>query len=142
MADYIHIPNSLIEESKNTPPQQGKRSLEPLRSFAKEHGVPLAILEDTNIENEAEVHKTKADLWQCIEGEATFTIGGEMVEPYTKKNSAGIEDPNELFAKKTAGGKEQVMRAGDWLWIPAGLPHTHRAKGTARFFVIKVPNIE
>lgn len=133
MTDYIHIPGSIIEETKNTLPQQGKRSLEPLRSFAKEHGVPLAILEDTDVENEAEVHKTKADLWQCIGGEAVFIIGGELVEPYTKG------DPNELFAKSIVGGKEQIVRAGDWLWIPASVPHAHRAQGTARFFVIKVP---
>ncbi len=132
--NFIFISHSVINETKNTPPTQGKHSLEPLRSFAKSHEMPLALLEDTDVENEAEIHKTKADLWQCIEGEAVFTIGGELTDSYTKGDS------DELFAKEIHGGKEQMVQKGDWLWIPAGVPHTHRAKGTARFFVIKVPN--
>lgn len=135
MNDFIVISHSIIADTKNNLPAQGKHSLEPLRSFAKSHGVPLALLEDTDVENDAEIHKTKADLWQCIEGEAIFTMGGELVDSYTKG------DPEELFAKKIVGGREQIVKAGDWLWIPAGVAHTHRAKGTARFFVIKVPQI-
>lgn len=142
MADYIHIPHAVIEETKNTPPKQGKHSLEPLRSFAKSHSLPLSLLEDTDVENEAEVHKTKADLWQCIEGEATFTIGGELVNSRVKKNADGTEDITEIFAEKISNGQEQMIKKGEWLWIPAGVPHSHRAKGTARFFVIKVPNAQ
>lgn len=141
MKEYIFISHSIVEDTKNNVARQGKYSLEPLRSSAKAHGVPLAMLEDTDISNEAEVHITKADLWQCIEGEATFTIGGEMIDPYMKKNSQDREDPNELLAKEIKGGAEQVVQQGDWLWIPAGIAHQHRAKGTARFFVIKVPQI-
>ncbi|MBI2056285.1 MAG: hypothetical protein HYT37_02800 [Candidatus Sungbacteria bacterium] len=141
MHTYIYIPHSIVEETKKKSPVQGKHSLEPLRSFTKLNDVPLAMLEDTDIVNDAEVHTEKADLWQCIEGEAVFTIGGEMVSPWFKKNTDGTEDKTEIFAKEIAGGDEQVIKKGDCLWIPAGVPHTHRAEGTARFFVIKVPKV-
>jgi mannose-6-phosphate isomerase-like protein (cupin superfamily) len=139
MEKFIFIAKSFVDETLAGSPVQGKHSLEPLRSFAKTNGVPISILEDTDVENEAEVHMTKADLWQCIAGEATFTIGGELVNSRVKKNADGTEDSTEIFAETISEGREQVVREGDWLWIPAGLPHSHRAKGIARFFVIKVP---
>ena len=142
MADCIYIPHAVIEKTEKNLPQQGKHSLEPLRSLTKSNEVPLSILEDTDIDNEAEMHMTKADLWQCIEGEATFILGGEMVNKRVKKNQDGSEDQTEIFAETISGGKEQVIKKGDWLWIPAGIPHQHRARGTARFFVIKVPKAE
>ena len=44
----------------------GKRLLEPLKSFAIGNSLPLNILEDKEISNDAEVHMREADLWHCL----------------------------------------------------------------------------
>ena len=121
-------------------PKDGKTVLEPFRSFAREHGLPFVILEDSRaLANDAEAHRTNGDLWFCLEGEAEFTYGGKMVDPRVKERKDGTRDENELLAHEITSGTEVLMKQGDWLWIPAGVPHQHRAKGVVRFAVIKIP---
>ena len=135
----IHIKSSLIAESLDAKPVQGKRMLEPLSAFAKENTVPLGLLEDTEVSNDAEVHIKAGDLWQCIEGEVTFICGGELEAPEFRKNLDGTDNPNELFAKSIKSGETFLLKKGDWLWIPSGEPHQHSTSTTARLFIIKVP---
>ena len=112
MNSFIHIPKSVINESLAQAPVAGKRQLEPLMAIAKAGGVPLNILEDHQItNNEAEVHTEEADLWLCLEGEITF-----------------ICDDTDV-----------LLKPGDWLWIPTGVPHQHNTSGTARLVIIKIP---
>ncbi len=139
IAECVVISSENIATLLATPTQEGKRELEPLKSFAKENGVPINVLEDTNIENEIEVHTNMGDLWYCLEGEATFLLGGELVDPKIKLNKDGTENPNEIRAQTVTGGEEKTLKVGDWLWIPPGVPHTHSAKGTARLAIIKIP---
>ncbi len=120
---------------------QGKRLLEPLKTFSKEHGVPFNVLEDNNIINEAEVHTHEADLWHCLEGEVKFTYGGEMANPWLKQNADGTLDEREIKAKEILGGTEITLRPGDWLFIPAGEPHAHKTEGVARLVIIKIPKV-
>lgn len=119
----------------------GKRLLSPLKSLSAEHGVPFNILEDKEVSNDAEVHMHEADLWQCLEGKVTFIYEGEMVEPWFGKYADGSEDKNEIKAKEIRGGKEEVLYPGDWLFIPAGVPHQHVCEGTARLVIVKIPKI-
>ncbi|MFA5798505.1 MAG: hypothetical protein WC892_02935 [Patescibacteria group bacterium] len=133
------ITKALLDQTLATPSTQGKRMLEPLKAFSAENKIPLNILEDREVANEAEVHMHEADLWYCLEGEVRFTYGGELVDPWTKKLADGTEDPRELKAKEIKGGSQTVLRPGDWLWIPAGQPHQHSAEGIARLVIIKVP---
>jgi len=79
------------------------------------------------------------DLWYCIRGEVTFIFGGELVNPEAKKNADGKTDKRELSADTIKGGEETILRPGDWLYIPAGQPHQHRASGTAYLMIIKIP---
>jgi mannose-6-phosphate isomerase-like protein (cupin superfamily) len=120
--------------------KEGKTVLEPFRTYARERGLPFVILEDSRaLSNEAEVHKTNGDLWHCLEGQAEFVYGGQMVNPWIKTRKDGTRDENELLAKEISGGATVTIKQGDWLWIPAGVAHQHRAEGVARFVVIKVP---
>mgnify|MGYP001612066114 FL=1 len=128
-----------VEKELAAQPKQGKTVLEPFRTFAREHGLPFNILEDSNTVNSAEIHKDKGDLWYCLEGEAVFTYGGNLFEPRVKENKDGTRDETELLAEKISGGTEVVLKPGDWLWIPAGAAHSHRSDGVARFVVIKIP---
>lgn len=139
--NFTFIPKEKISETLAAAPQDGKRLLEPLKSLSAASGAPINILEDRNVANEAEAHRHEADLWHCLEGEVTFICGGEMAEPWPKKNADGSVDEREWKAKEIKGGTELVMRPGDWLHIPAGVPHQHRCAGTARLVIIKIPKV-
>lgn len=130
----LQIKKEFMQETLKTPATQGKRTLEPLKSFAKENGVPLNILEDREVSNEGEIHEFEGDLWQCLEGEVTFVCGGVLESKKAHPTKEG-----EWTGSGIGGGKEFLLHPGDWLWVPPGEPHLHRATGTARLFIIKVP---
>lgn len=134
----IYIPKSMIDETLAQAPLRGKRNIEPLKSFSKTHGASITILEDTDVINDAEVHAKEADLWGCIDGEVTFLCGGELIDPWYAKKADGSKNQNELKAKTIKGGTKIVLKSGDWLQIPAGEPHQHSCRGTARLFIIKI----
>lgn len=135
----VYVRKEEIEATLATPAAQGKRLLEPLKSRAIAEKIPFNILEDKEVSNEAEVHRHEGDLWHCLEGEVAFVYGGRMVNPWAKKLPDGRVDDLEIKAKEISGGTEIVLKSGDWLWIPAGQPHSHRADGTARLAIIKIP---
>jgi mannose-6-phosphate isomerase-like protein (cupin superfamily) len=135
----FHISKSLMDEALGDTPVKGKRSMEPLKSLAIKHGLPLQVLEDKEVTNDAEVHMNSGDLWHCLQGEVHFICGGELVAPWTKKNVDGSEDKTELKAKEIKNGTKILLKAGDWLWIPPGEPHKHICEDLARLAIIKVP---
>jgi quercetin dioxygenase-like cupin family protein len=139
MAGSVHIEKSLIDETLATAPVPGKKLLEPLKSFTKANGVPVNILEDSEVENKAELHRHEADLWHCLSGEVRFELGGELVDPVAKIRPDGTIDDREWKGSAITGGREVTLHAGDWLWIPAGEPHRHGSTGTARLVVVKIP---
>ena len=126
-----------IQESLGKLPADGKHQLEPLSSISKDKSVPYNILEDHNfLDGQPEVHRHEGDLWGGIEGEIKFIVGGEMVEPYAKEGN-----DMEIKAKKIQNGTEVILKAGDVLFIPAGVPHAHTAVH-GRAFIIKIPERE
>ncbi|OGY63563.1 MAG: hypothetical protein A3I89_01990 [Candidatus Harrisonbacteria bacterium RIFCSPLOWO2_02_FULL_41_11] len=132
-----------VKKSLESIPVQGKKLLEPLKSIATQHDLPFNILEDKDVsDNLAEVHAVDGDLWLCLEGEAVFTLGGELVDPYEVKRRDGVSDSRELKAKKIQGGTNTVLKSGDYLWIPPGVPHVHNVPtGVARLVIIKIPKV-
>ncbi len=135
-----HITSEEIKKTLASEPFQGKHLLEPLKSRALAEKIPLNILEDKEVINEAEVHRHEGDLWQCLEGEVEFTVGGELIEPWPKKNKDGSIDEREWKAKEIKNGTKVILKVGDWLWIPAGEPHQHsKPQGHARLYIIKIP---
>ena len=133
------IKKEMIDEMLTLSSEQGKRLLEPLKTFSSKEGLPINVLEDTNVSNDAEVHRHEADLWLCLSGEVTFICGGELVQGTPRTLKDGTVDEREWKAKEIKGGKETVLKAGDWLHISAGVPHQHRATGTAKLVIIKIP---
>ncbi len=129
-----------IDETLRTAPSQGKHPLDPFMTFARGAGLPFEILEDADVlDNDAEVHTHESDLWLCLEGNPTFIYGGEMVDPREKQLPDGTTDPHQVKAKKIRGGEEAMLHPGDWLFIPAGVPHQHQAKGISRLVIVKIP---
>lgn len=142
MNNCLLVRKEEIEKTLAAAPTQGKKLLEPLKSLAAANKMPLNILEDREIlNNDAEIHQHEGDLWLCLEGEVKFIYGGEMVDPWFKKNADGSEDQREVKAKEIRGGTGSTLKPGDWLWVPAGQPHQHQCAGTARLAIIKIPKV-
>ena len=141
ITNCIYIPRSVTDETLANPATIGKRLLEPLKSLS---GNVINILEDVAVDNECEVHRHEADLWICLEGEVKFEVGGELIEPRAKELKTGGIDTRELKSRprNIRGATMYTLRQGDILYIPAGVPHAHRAAGTARLFIVKVPQRE
>ena len=135
----VYISKEQVDEALSHDPQEGKRLLEPLKSIWQSKGSPINILEDHKVSNDAEVHRHEGDLWICLEGEVSFTVGGKMVDPELGKKADGSDHDLEVKAASIEGGEEHTMRKGDILWILAGEPHAHKTDLTARLFIIKVP---
>ena len=64
---------------------------------------------------QASVHSKDAELFYMIDGTATLVTGGELIEP--------TGNPGEPRGKGIKGGKEQKMSKGDFMLVPAGVPH-------------------
>ena len=62
------------------------------------------------------VHRKTADVWVVREGSGTLVTGGTLVEPKTGSN--GDESGSAI-----RGGVERVIKTGDVVFIPAGVPH-------------------
>lgn len=138
-AEAVFVPKALTDETLAQPPVHGKHQLQPLAAFAKGRGLPVNILEDHQVESgTVELHRHQADLWLCLEGEATFQTGGRMVSPVAKQRADGSVDDREWSSQETKGATTHVLRRGDILCIPAGVPHVHTASGTARLYIIKL----
>ena len=138
--EAVLIRKQVVEETLAQAPVQGKKLLEPLNALAKEKRLPINILEDDHVDhNEAEIHHHEDNLWYCLEGEVNFVYGGEMIDPWFKKLPDGTEDKREVKANEMKDGTREVLKPGDWLWIPAGVPHQHTCSGTARMVIIKIP---
>lgn len=68
----------------------------------------------------AEVHKRLADIWYVTAGGGTLVTGGSLVEPVQT-------DSDELRGRGVTGGQEQHIAQGDFVRIPAGVPHWIRS---------------
>jgi len=81
----------------------------------------------------AEIHQKFADIFYVIRGEATLTSGGTIVE--------GKEvTPGEIKGSSIAGGTQISLHEGDFVHIPANVPHQLFLPkgGEFVYFVIKV----
>ena len=134
---FVYVAQQQVGEILVTAPTPGKTQIEPFHSFMKSQGAPFSILEDTAVEsNKVELHTDEEDVWVCLQGEAWFKLGGEMVDPFPS-TSGGAPNVKEMRSQEVQGATTVIMKPGEWLWIPAGVPHQHGASGTARFMVFK-----
>lgn len=80
-----------------------------------------------------ELHEHFADLFYILDGHATLTTGGAVVDPKTTA-------PGETRGASVKGGTSQELKAGDVVHIAAGVPHQMRvADGeSVTYFVVKI----
>lgn len=82
----------------------------------------------------AEVHKRLTDMWYVIQGEGTLVTGGSL--------SQSTETETDEFRGPTiVGGDERRIGKGDFVRIPAGVPHwISKIEGTEIIYlVVKAP---
>ena len=64
------------------------------------------------------LHGKKSDFMVIQDGEGTFVSGGELVN-----GKAGGEDPGDMRGDAARGGASRVLKPGDVMFVPAGIPH-------------------
>ena len=65
------------------------------------------------------MHVRKSDFMVIREGEGTYLSGGEMIDP----KPGGGGDEGDMHADNVRGGVTRVLKPGDVIFVPAGLPH-------------------
>jgi uncharacterized cupin superfamily protein len=63
-------------------------------------------------------HGKKSDFMVIQEGEGTFITGGELVN-----GKAGGEDAGDMRGESIRNGVSRVLKPGDVMYVPAGVPH-------------------
>ncbi len=63
-------------------------------------------------------HGKKSDFMVIQDGEGTFQTGGELVDGKEQG-----EDPGDLRGTSVRGGVTRVLKPGDVMYVPAGVPH-------------------
>ena len=63
----------------------------------------------------AAIHDKDAELFYVIDGAATIVTGGKLVDP--------TRNGDNVNGKSIEGGTAQVIGKGDFVLVPAGVPH-------------------
>jgi hypothetical protein len=63
-------------------------------------------------------HAKKSDFMVIQDGEGTFVSGGELVD-----GKAQGEDSGDMRGTGARGGSSRVLKPGDVMFVPAGIPH-------------------
>lgn len=82
----------------------------------------------------AEVHKRLTDMWYVIQGEGTLVTGGSL-------SQSTETETDEFRGPSITGGEERHIAPGDFVRIPAGVPHwiTKIDGNEILYLVVKAP---
>jgi mannose-6-phosphate isomerase-like protein (cupin superfamily) len=106
---YQFTPKS---EQKLTPAAGGLYST----SVLAQHDNAQAMITVRNKSGEAEVHHDWEDHIFIQDGEGELTMGGTVEKP---RNTA----KGEIRGSGITGGKTMTVRSGDYVFVPANMPH-------------------
>jgi uncharacterized RmlC-like cupin family protein len=86
-----------------------------------------------NASGEAELHQTKSDVFYVVSGGCTLVTGGTVAKPRTTQ-------PHEIRGPSVSGGQSRKLGPGDFITIPAGVPHQMLLDSGSeiRYAVVKV----
>jgi len=94
------------------------------------------VRRETAAEEGAGSHGKKADLYLIRAGEATLTTDGELISPKPAGGAAGAE--GDVDGTGIRNGKSRMVRTGDVIFIPAGVPHQITAvNGEVQFLLFR-----
>ena len=81
---------------------------------------------------QVEVHDKETDTFYVLEGEATFVTGGTMI-------GGKVTAPNQQRGTDIRGGDVHHLTKGDFITIPAGIPHWFKEiQQPFRYYVVKI----
>jgi mannose-6-phosphate isomerase-like protein (cupin superfamily) len=107
-----HEVRQLIAKAKADRKGDAPITVEPVLSL----GSYRANLEYRPIAGPAALHETENELMVVVEGAATLTLGGALVDP-RRTNPANQSAPSIL------GGTDTAIAKGDFILVPHGTPH-------------------
>lgn len=92
----------------------------------------IALFSHRTADGTPEQHGKWTDVMVMLQGEVTLTYGGTL-------SGNAVDANGESHGGTIAGGTTVMLHAGDYLRVPAGVPHLMTApKGDFRYFVTKV----
>jgi mannose-6-phosphate isomerase-like protein (cupin superfamily) len=84
------------------------------------------------VPGQVEIHAKETDIFYVTDGEATIVTGGTMV-------GGRQTAPNQLRGSDVKGGESRLLKKGDVIVIPAGVPHWFKeVSPTINYLTIKV----
>jgi mannose-6-phosphate isomerase-like protein (cupin superfamily) len=79
----------------------------------------------------ANAHRTEAEVWAIVQGSGTVTTGGKVVE--TRRDG-------KVVSRAIEGGESRKVAKGDFIMIPEGVPHyVTEASPELAFMAIEFP---
>jgi len=86
-----------------------------------------------NVSGEAELHQTKNDVFYVVSGGCTLVTGGTVAKPRTTQ-------AHEIRGSGIEGGQKRKIGPGDFVSIPAGVPHQMLLEpgGQISYAIVKV----
>lgn len=93
----------------------------------------MNLRRETAPEEGAGTHGKKADLYVIRSGEGTLTTDGQLIDP---KPAGGAE--GDIDGSGIRNGNARVVKPGDVIFIPAGVPHQITAvNGEVQFLLFR-----
>ncbi len=92
----------------------------------------VAVIAIEGVQPSAEVHEKSADVWCVLSGNATFILGGSLI------NAQEIRE-GEHTGDEIQGGTQMLVSDGDYIDIPPGIPHQIDARGErVELLIVKI----
>ena len=80
---------------------------------------------------QVEVHDKETDTFYVLDGEATFITGGKMIGGKKSRE-------NQWLGASIEGGETHHLKKGDFISVPAGMPHWFKEVPTSiNYYVVK-----
>lgn len=103
----------------------------PIAAFVSDHENYYIEYVTRIADGEVEVHPHWIDYMSVQSGEAVLTTGGTVTG--ARDTGAG-----EMRGGTQAGGTAITMKPGDYVAVPAGMPHLMTPKGKITYLIFKV----
>jgi uncharacterized RmlC-like cupin family protein len=93
----------------------------------------IAMLSVRGRNGDAEMHQSFAHIFHVLAGTATLVTGGTLFRTQ-------IVEPGETHGDSIEGGTSQELRAGDIVYVPAGIPQQILIAGekAITFLIVKI----
>ena len=89
----------------------------------------VLTVEEKKAGKEFEWHEGRDHIFQILEGETTYEVGGTPQGGHNTK-------PGEWLAPASEGATTYHLRKGDMLILPRGTPHKRTTAGSVTFYLI------